>query len=131
MGCDIQLAKESGAKLSGFLSKEEFYKMDYPKWKGEGFLEFFDDKTYHIWDKNTEFPNNFKDILLRTLRNRIIIPSNILGSATRFEIPQSNIVDPIRKQLLDLIDGEIVLWTFFNLENFKSFYLFILFYMFA
>ena len=105
--------------------------MDYPKWKGEGFLEFFDDKTYHIWDKNTEFPNNFKDILLRTLRNRIIIPSNILGSATRFEIPQSNIVDPIRKQLLDLIDGEIVLWTFFNLENFKSFYLFILFYMFA
>ena len=75
-----------------------------------------------IWDKNTEFPNNFKDILLRTFRNRIIVPSNILESATRFVIPQSNIVNPIRKQLLNLIDGNIVLLTFFNLENFKIFF---------
>lgn len=62
-----------------------------------------------IWDKNTEFPNNFKDILLRTFRNRIIIPSNILGGATSFEISQFNIVNLIGKQLLDLIDSEIVL----------------------
>ena len=109
MGCDIQLAKESGVKLFGFLLKNEFYKIDYLKWKGEGFSEFFDEETYLVWDKNAGFLNGFRDILLRTLRNRIIIPSNILGGATRFEISQFNIADLIGKHILDLIDSEIVL----------------------
>ena len=79
MSCDIQLAKEGGVKLFGFLPENEFYKIEYLKWKGEGFSEFFDEEVYLVWDKNTRFLNCFKDILLRILRNRIIIPSNILG----------------------------------------------------
>ncbi|XP_023888481.1 uncharacterized protein LOC112000560 [Quercus suber] len=78
--------------------------MDYPKWKGEGFYEFFDEETYRIWDKDTGFPKGFRDILLRTFRNRVIIPSEIHGRSTSFEIPQFNIVDPIGKQFLDLIE---------------------------
>lgn len=69
MGCDIQLAKESGVKLFGFLPENEFYKINYLKWKGEGFSKFFDEETYLVWDKNTGFLNSFRDILLRTLRN--------------------------------------------------------------
>ena len=92
MGCDIQFAKEGGADLSGFLLEKEFYAMDYPKWKGEGFSEFFDEETYRIWDKDIGFPKGFRDILLRTFRNRVIIPSEIDGSSTSFEIPQFNIV---------------------------------------
>ncbi|KAK7841554.1 hypothetical protein CFP56_015336 [Quercus suber] len=94
----------SGADLSGFLPEKEFYAMDYPKWKGEGFYEFFDEETYRIWDKDTGFPKGFRDILLRTFRNRVIIPSEIHGRSTSFEIPQFNIVDPIGKQFLDLIE---------------------------
>ena len=123
MGCDVQHAKESGVKLFGFLPKNEFFKIDYLKWKGEWFSEFFDEETYLVWDKNTGFLNGFRDILLRTLRNRIIIPSNILGGATRSEISQFNIADLIGKQLLDLIDSEIVLWNFINLENFFIYYI--------
>ena len=40
MGCDIQFANEGEADLFGFLLEKEFYAMDYPKWKGEGFFEF-------------------------------------------------------------------------------------------
>ena len=97
MGCDIQFAKEGGADLSGFLLEKEFYAIDYPKWKGEGFSEFFDEETYRIWDKDAEFPKGFRDILLRTFRNRVIIPSEIDGRSTSFEIPQFNIVGPIGK----------------------------------
>ena len=67
MGCDIQLAKESGVKLFGFLPENEFYKIDYLKWKGEGFSEFFDEEMYRIWNKNTGFLNGFRDILLISL----------------------------------------------------------------
>ena len=60
---------------------------------------------------------------IRILNFQIILKIfNILESANRFVIPQSNIVNPIRKQLLNLIDGNIVLLTFFNLENFKIFF---------
>ena len=113
MGCDIQFAKEGGADLSGFLPEKEFYAMDYPKWKGEGFSEFFDEETYQIWDKDAGFPKGFRDILLRTFRNRVIIPSEIDGTSTSFEIPQFNIVGLIGKQFLDLIRAHNVkLWDF-------------------
>ncbi|KAF3960475.1 hypothetical protein CMV_014814 [Castanea mollissima] len=107
IGSDVQFAKEGGADLSGFLLEKEFYAMNYPKWKGEGFSEFFDEESYRIWDKDTGFPKGFKEILLRTFRNRVIIPSDIHGRPTSFEIPEFNIVDPIGKQFLDLIHGEI------------------------
>ena len=100
MGCDIQFAKEGGADLSGFLPEKEFYAMDYPKWKGEGFFEFFDEETCWIWDKDAGFPKGFRDILLRTFRNRVIIPSEIHGSSTSFKIPQFNIVGPNEIQKL-------------------------------
>ncbi|KAF3963338.1 hypothetical protein CMV_012270 [Castanea mollissima] len=67
------------------------------------FSEFFDEESYRIWDKDTGFPKGFKEILLRTFRNRVIIPSDIHGRPTSFEIPEFNIVDPIGKQFLDLI----------------------------
>ncbi|XP_075656766.1 uncharacterized protein LOC142626924 isoform X2 [Castanea sativa] len=103
IGSDVQFAKEGGADLSGFLLEKEFYAMNYPKWKGEGFFEFFDEESYQIWDKDIGFPKGFKEILLRTFRNRVIIPSDIHGRPTSFEIPEFNIVDPIGKQFLDLI----------------------------
>ncbi|KAF3960474.1 hypothetical protein CMV_014813 [Castanea mollissima] len=103
IGSDVQFAKEGEADLSGFLLEKEFYAMNYPKWRGEGFFEFFDVESYRIWDKDTGFPKGFKEILLRTFRNRVIIPSDIHGRPTSFEIPEFNIVDPIGKQFLDLI----------------------------
>ena len=55
----------------------------------------------------------FRDILLRTFRNRVIIPSEIDGTSTSFEIPQFNIVGLIGKQFLDLIRAHNVkLWDF-------------------
>ena len=81
MGCDIQFANEGEADLFGFLLEKEFYAMDYPKWKGEGFFEFFDEETCWIWDKDAGFPKGFRDILLRTFRNRVIIQSEIDGTS--------------------------------------------------
>nr|POF21934.1 hypothetical protein CFP56_50090 [Quercus suber] len=44
----LRIDMEGRADLSGFLPEKEFYAMDYPKWKGEGFYEFFDEETYRI-----------------------------------------------------------------------------------
>jgi len=79
----------------------------------KGFLSFFDEETYRIWDKDAGFPKGFRDILLRTFRNRVIIPSEIDGSSTSFETPQFNIVglNEIQK-LLSNQAHNVKLWDF-------------------